>query len=1143
MRTNESGRLCGKLGRMIGLWLSCFVLHALLFAAPLRADGGRYAASSALSSGKWVKVQVDETGIYKLTYADLRKMGFADPAKVSVHGYGGWPLAEDFSQPYIDDVPATAVWRGADYLLFYARGPIRWAYSQSSLTFEHTNNPYTLSGCYFLTDATDTKEMATAEAGNGATLSITTYDDYQLHEQDLVSLNESGRELFGESFATTLSQNFAFSMPGITDEDGKVTLRFVSKVKTGSSSSVTLSIGDQRIIEGSIPNTTHLANSSYQKAESLKRVATWSGEKREAIKVNVLYGTSGDDNVRLDYIRLQAKRTLKPYGAYTFFRSVASIGNVSRFVIQEANSNSLVFDVTDPVNPQLVETTLNGSELSFTIPAGGLREFALVQTDRAFASPATVGTVENQDLHAMPQTDMIIIAPRAFTAQAETLAEAHRERDGIRVAVVDPELIYNEFSSGVPDATAYRRFMKMFYDRRTSDEDAPKYLLLFGDGLYDNRGLCLRTIPRDNMLLTYQSEESLGMSSYATDDYFGFLDDTEGVRIASDKLDIGIGRFPVRTATEATQVVNKLIAYMDNASLGAWKNRLAFVADDGSAGDGFTTRHMEQANAKGDYIEENHPEFLVEKVFFDAYKKDYSGTTTYPDVKTKIQRLLREGLLLINYTGHGNTQSWSDEKVLTQTDILQSTYPNLPLWITATCDFTRFDSPVTSAGEDIFLHKSSGGIALFTTTRVVDSYRNDMINEELIHRLFEKNNGRRLTLGDVMKLTKRNLGSDSNKLNFILIGDPALTLAYPEYQMKVTAVNGNPVTDEPVSFKALQRITVEGEVLNPEGRLAADFTGLLTPTVLDSKETVSTLDNNRTGETFEYTAYNNTLFIGNDSVREGRFSFTFTVPKDISYSNDYGKISLYAADETSGNEAQGAYLNFIVGGTDEEADKDTEGPEIRALFLNDSTFVEGGQTNSTPLFAARLWDKSGVNMSGSSIGHDIMLTIDNQSSRSYTLNSYYESLPGTEGEGIVQFSIPELEPGLHTAEFKVWDVQNNSTTVTFTFEVVRGLKPALIELLASPNPAREQVEFRLFHNRPESNMRVTVMVYDMAGRLQWSTEESGSSELFKAYVVTWNLTNQGGSRLRPGVYLYRAAIRTNHSKEVTKANKLIILAQ
>lgn len=1116
------------------------------------AEANRYASSSALAEGKWVKIKVDQTGIYKLSYADLRKMGFSDPAKVSVHGYGGWPLEQDFSQPYIDDVPATAIWRDNEYLLFYARGPVKWSYVTGTTgaennSFVHANNPYSLYGYYFLTDRTDVPEMATAGSVEGATLQITAFDDYQVHEKDLVSPGESGRQFFGESFEANLSQNFTFNVPGILSTDAKVTLRFIANA-TSSNGSVLLTSDGKELMSMSIARVTTSDKLFYNiVAREAQNTVTWPGEKKESTRFNVTYAPAGHENARLDYIRFQMQRALKPYGAYTFFRSVASIGNPSRFIVEGANAATRVFDVTDVLNPKVMQTELTGSTLTFTIPAGTLREFALVQTDQTLPVPETVGEIAPQNLHALPQTDMVILAPVAFTPEAERLAEEHRTRDGLTVTIVDPETVYNEFSSGTPDATAYRRLMKMFYDRSTSDADAPKYLLLFGDGVYDNRGVTaeISKISRENMLLTYQSQESLTVNSYVTDDYFGFLDDEEGRedRLASASLDIGIGRFPVRTIGEAKGVVDKLIGYMNNQEMGAWKNRVAFVADDGSTSDTFSTEHMSHANTEADYIEANHPEFLVNKIFFDAYKKDYSGHTTYPDVTNKIQKQLKNGLLLLNYTGHGNTQSWSDEKVLTQSDILQSTYTCLPLWITATCDFTRFDAPATSAGEDVLLHKTSGGVALYTTTRAVYPTQNFQMNRELINHLFDKKDGKRLTLGEIMKQTKLILGTQLNKLNFHLIGDPAMKLAYPEYRMRVTAINGKAVGNEPVTFKALARITVEGEVLRPDGQLATDFSGILNPTVMDSRTTVKTLDNNRTGAILEYEDYLNTLFAGNDSVRGGKFSFSFTVPKDISYSGNYGKMNLYASDETSGNEAQGSYLNFVVGGTAENAEKDGEGPEIRQLYLNDSTFTDGGQVNTTPYFVARLWDKSGVNISGSSIGHDIILTIDNSPSLSYNLNSYYEILPGEEGEGIVRFSIPALEPGIHTAEFKVWDVQNNSTTHTFTFEVVAGLKPFITELVATPNPARQQVEFRLYHNLPESNLRVGISVYDLAGRLVWTTEKEGSSEWFKAYIVTWDLTDRAGSRLRPGLYLYRAAIRAGGSKEATKANKLIILAQ
>ena len=740
---------------------------------------------------------------------------------------------------------------------------------------------------------------------------------------------------------------------------------------------------------------------------------------------------------------------------------------------------------------------------------------------------------------------MIIIAQPNFTTQAERLAEAHRTKDNLTVRVVTPEAIYNEFSSGTPDATAYRRFMKMFYDRQTSEADAPKYLLLFGDGSFDNRRLtsAWKSVDMSNMLLTYQTENSLSSQSYVIDDYFGFLDDADNKKsLQNKKLCLGIGRFPIRTVEQATQMVDKVISYMENKNTGSWKNNLCFMADDGSNTDGFMTEHMEFADQLAGYVESEHPEFLVNKLYYDAYKKDMTAGT-YPDVRSGLQKLLKDGLLLFNYTGHGGTTALSDEKVLTQTDINQFTYTHLPVWVTATCDFTRFDDLNTSAGEDVFLNKSSGGIALFTTVRVAYSRPNFPINDNVIRNLFERNNGRRRTLGEVMQATKNTLSS-VYKLGFCLIGDPAVKMAYPEFGMKVTTVNGQSVDGNSISFKALEKITVEGEVLDASGQLVTDFTGIVNPTVKDSKVTVTCLKNSNKDDSpaFTFTDYPNTIFIGNDSVRNGKFSFTFTVPKDISYSNLQGKMNLYAVDTESGNEAQGNFDNFIVGGTSDTAETDTIGPEIRALYLNDTTFVDGGQVNTTPYFVAELWDKSGVNITGSSVGHDMMLVIDESTVLSYNLNSYYELLPGEEGTGIVKFPIPALEPGKHTAEFWVWDILNNSTVRTFTFEVVEGLKPFLFDVIATPGIAREQVTFHLMHNRPESRMRVGIMVYDLAGRQLWKHEESGTSGLFENYTVSWDLTS-GGARMRPGVYIYRAAISTDNSKDATKARKFIILGE
>lgn len=1118
------------------------ILCALLFVFGLLtsawADSSRYASESVLNSGKWVKIQVAEDGIYKLTAADLKKMGFSNLDKVAVYGYGGWPLDEDFSTTYIDDVPEVAVWRSADYLLFYGKGPRKWEYSSSDKSFIHTNNPYSNYGYYFVSEKETTgRTMEKAASAAGATLQVTTFDDYVLHEEELVSVNSSGRELYGESFTSTLSRDFTISVPGITNDEGKATLSFISR----GNGTITMNVDGNALISGSVS----VPSDEYEVARELYRERAWMADKGETVKVNIGYSTTGHKNVHLNYFRLQMKRQLKVYDNYTFFRSLSARGNASRFVIQGADASTLVFDVTDGVNPQQMETSLNGTELSFSIPASAsLREFVVVKPSQIKA-PVTVGEVANQNLHALPQQDMIIIAQPNFTTQAERLAEAHRTKDNLTVRVVTPESIYNEFSSGTPDATAYRRFMKMFYDRKTSEADAPKYLLLFGDGSFDNRKLtsAWKSVDMSNMLLTYQTENSLSSQSYVIDDYFGFLDDADNKKsLQNKKLCLGIGRFPIRTVEQATQMVDKVISYMENKNTGSWKNNLCFMADDGSNTDGFMTEHMEFADQLVGYVESEHPEFLVNKLYYDAYKKDMTAGT-YPDVRSGLQKLLKDGLLLFNYTGHGGTTALSDEKVLTQTDINQFTYTHLPVWVTATCDFTRFDDLNTSAGEDVFLNKSSGGIALFTTVRVAYSRPNFPINDNVIRNLFERNNGRRRTLGEVMQATKNTLSS-VYKLGFCLIGDPAVKMAYPEFGMKVTTVNGQSVDGNSISFKALEKITVEGEVLDASGQLVTDFTGIVNPTVKDSKVTVTCLKNSNKDDSpaFTFTDYPNTIFIGNDSVRNGKFSFTFTVPKDISYSNLQGKMNLYAVDTESGNEAQGNFDNFIVGGTSDTAETDTIGPEIRALYLNDTTFVDGGQVNTTPYFVAELWDKSGVNITGSSVGHDMMLVIDESTVLSYNLNSYYELLLGEDGTGIVKFPIPALEPGKHTAEFWVWDILNNSTVRTFTFEVVEGLKPFLFDVIATPGIAREQVTFHLMHNRPESRMRVGIMVYDLAGRQLWKHEESGTSGLFENYTVSWDLTS-GGARMRPGVYIYRAAISTDNSKDATKARKFIILGE
>lgn len=1128
-----------------------FLIICITSSPALWGNGDRYAQNSVLAEGRWVKIKVNETGVYKLTAADVKKMGFSDISKVGVFGYGGYMLNEDFSKnDYIDDLPEVATWKGeGDFILFYAKGTVRWTYSKG--TFSHERNPYSTAGYYFLREtASPLRMQVKANNTEAAARRITSFDDYILHEKELVSVFDSGRELFGESFETKRTLDTTYQIPGILNEEGKISFRFIAKPQSANGGEVKLSVNDKLLISEKKSSTNDLYTAAREYNVSGK---SWSEPKSEATKISITYsGGSTDKNVRLDYYILQMKRELRPYRAVTLFRSSETGIVNSRFVIQNGKADMLVFDVTENDLAQVVETSLNGTELSFFEKGQGMREYALVQPNGTIPSPEFVGEVETQNLHSLPQTDMVIIAPKNLMPQATRLADAHRERSGLTVHVVDPQTIYNEFSSGTPDATAYRRFMKMFYDRATSEADAPKYLLLFGDGSHDNRQLTAawRNVDMRNFLLTFQSKNSISAGSssgtYVTDDYFGFLEDHEGGDITGASVDIGIGRFPVRTVAQAKNAVDKVIAYMDNKNYGAWKNTVTFVGDDGSQMDNppYTITHMDQANQLADQITQSHPEIMAKKLLFDAHKKDYSngGFATYPTIRSGLMQQLKEGTLLLNYTGHGSKDSWSDEKILLQTDINQFSYTNLPLWITATCDFTPFDNLLTSAGEDVFLNAKSGGIALYTTMRVAYSQTNFNMNKLLIKHLFTQENGVYPTLGEVLMKTKQALGSMHQKLNINLIGDPALRLNYPTAGIKLTEINGKPISDEPVTFSALQKITIKGVVLDHSGAIDTEFNGEIVPTIFDSQVEMTTLDNNGTGSKLAFTDYPNKIFVGNETVQNGAFEFSFTVPIDISYTGQAGKMSLYAVNPTTGKEAKGSFLNYRVWGTAGDIE-DKEGPEIRALYLNDSTFTNGGQVNTTPLLAVRLWDETGVNITGSSIGHDITLVIDGQSARTYNLNAYYKTIPGSDGEGMLHFPIPELPAGVHTAELKVWDVLNNATDTTFSFEVVEGLKPKLYELMASPSPARETVTFYLHHNRPETTVKMTIQVYDMTGKLQWKGEGQGVSGYGTPLTMEWNLQNGSGSRLRSGIYIYRAAISTNNSKEATEAKKLIILVQ
>ena len=769
-----------------------------------------------------------------------------------------------------------------------------------------------------------------------------------------------------------------------------------------------------------------------------------------------------------------------------------------------------------------------------------------------FPVPQFVYGITNQNHHADAAVDMVIIIPttQKLLAQAERLKELHEQRDSLRVRIVPADELFNEFSSGTPDANAYRRYLKMLYDRAESEADMPRYLLLFGDGAWDNRMLTSdwRQSSPDDYLLCYESENSFSETmSYVSDDFFCMLDEGEGASLTKrDRTDVGVGRLPARNEAEGKIMVDKIVDYANNAHAGDWQNTLCFMGDDGN-----NNVHMREADAAVQTVIGDHPSFNIRKVYWDAYKRvSYSTGMRYPDVMLLLQQQMQQGALIMDYCGHGSPYTISHERVLNLSDFSVSTSLRLPLWVTASCDIMPFDTQEENIGETAMLNAHGGAIAFFGTTRTVYTGDNQNMNCAFLKFVLGSTDGRRNTLGDAVRLAKndvRSIGDDPsdrtrsdtypiNKLHYSLLGDPALTLAAPKTGLVIDSINGKPVngvTQLPVGQEATITGHIEGE---------ADFSGIVSLTVKDVEQTVTCRLNN-TGDDGAETAFTfkdrpATIYNGQDSVRNGRFRMTFVLPRDISYSEGTGRMTAYAINNARQLSVQGSTEAFSLVSA-EMAANDGIGPSIYC-YLNSTSFQNGGRVNTTPYFYAQLSDKDGINASGNGVGHDLQLVIDGNPTMTYTLNDYFQYDFGDYKSGSVGYSLPTLSEGEHRLSFRAWDVHNNSSVAELTFTVVRGLEPNCYSVECTKNPATTSTSFIINHDRTGSEMDIVLEVFDTSGRLLWAKQETGVST-DNTYTLDWDLTTSSGSRLQTGVYLYRVLVSSDGSSKASKAQKLIIL--
>ncbi len=1091
----------------------------------------RYTRTSRLSTGKWVKISVSEDGIYRLSSAELRRMGFKDPNKVHLYGYGGHRLSE-ISQPNAeyDDLQEVPMFQRSGDWLFWGNGVTYWDND------ERVINPYATAGCYFLTEQEENNDMQIFTPYQGViNHTFNTFIDHVLYEKDEYAYFHGGRNLYEAYNFASGAKTYRLETPNYVS-DARLTIAFtaaeeyttVVKPTLNGNSLKSMSLDALEKYEYGVEKVSHYPVASYANGE------TW----------NLRLSTSNSTNAHLDYLAMRYTRQLSVNNAKNFVAFSRSEDFPACFEI--AGSDVVFMRIPSPVREgAVIAGTQNGNVFSVAVDDASARYVAF-SASASYPSPTVVGEIANQNLHALDSLDMVIIVPESdkLTGQAHRLADAHSQYDGLRTAVIRADLIYNEFSSGTRDATAYRRFLKMLYDRAKSDDVAPKYLILMGDAAWDNRMLssAWKNYRPEEYLLSYQSENSFSdVVSYVMEDYFGLLDDGEGVDVKNEKCDLGVGRFPVTSGEEAKIMVDKSIVHMSNAYAGSWKNIVSFIGDDGDE-----NLHLRYADDVANRVISQYPQIETRKVMFDTYPRVVTAThNSYPAVNELLTKQVNDGALVMNYTGHAAAYTLSHEFVLLLKDFENLKGTNLPLWVAAACDVMPFDGQAENIGETAVLNPHGAAVAFYSTARTVYASENRQMNIWLMNYLFGTDaQGNRYRLGDAIRLAKNQLVAlglegvthRQNKLHYALLGDPALTFGAPVNRVVLDSINDQPANVSQ-QLKAGQLVTLTGHVDNAQAELLSDFSGILTTRVYDNEQTVTCLNNAgaKVGA-FQFLNRDKILYSGQDSLRQGRFSIQFVMPSDINYSNQTGRMVFYAVSSDHKIEANGYHERFTVGGAMENAD--TLGPQVQ-MYLNTEDFENGGRVNSTPYFVAHLQDDSGINFSGNGLGHDLSLVIDNNPATTYVLNDSYAGEFGDFTRGTVSFSIPALSNGSHTLTFRCWDVLNNFSQQSLDFVVDNSLKPNILSIVATQNPAITTTNFLVSHDRAGSDCDIQIEVFNFAGQRMWVHRERQTSASGTG-IVPWNLANNSGGRLSAGIYFYRVTLSCNGSKEVSKTQKIII---
>ncbi len=1119
--------------------------------------------NSVLATGDWYRFYVERSGVYKVSKSFLEQLGFnvnTDPRRIKIYGNGGRMVPLLNNTPYPMDMAENAIsfigeedgsFDDGDYILFYAEGVDNWSFENGT-----HNNLYANRSYYYVTSqgSNGKRINGMAEPVGAPNETLTTFDDYVYYEQDLVNIARLGRKWHGEQFNVENSQDFEFNVPDIAPGPMPITV-------LAAASSVNPSSMQVKINGTALGSMAFGASSSSSVAQDGRYEGTFPSAG-STITVNLTYNNNGvpGSNAWLDYIVLQPKRFLKGNGKQFRFR-YNNAGNNTGIVEYQLSNASGISEVWDITNLYDVEKVINtgGGQFSFKAALGEIREYITVvpsdyytplkESNAKVANQNLKGTIFDNQQGQFQDLDYLIVTPAFLSNQAEKLANLHRTKFQLNVKVVTLDKIYQEFSSGKQDIGAIRNFIKYIYENASSESRKIKYVNMFGDASFDFKDRIPNNTNIVPILHAYQPPGTGSIipsysktNTFCSDDFFVLMDADEGRMWGAEGFeapDIAVGRMLVSSTGQAEEMVNKVVEYISEESYGRWRNEYMLIADDLDNNGGPFVPEQDSIYLN---LTQNRPFVNVRKIYTDAYVQEASaGGDRYPQAKEQIISSINYGSLVVNYLGHGGETGMASERIFEISDIqeLNNKY-KYPLFITATCELTRFDNPYSpTAGEYLYWNTNGGAIAMITTTRSIFAGAAYSFNESLTPELYAFGQPEYPSMAEALRRTKAGLTNTFIRC-VAFVGDPALMLSIPKPKITLTEINDVPVADFTGALEALSFVKLEGVVTDEAGNPIPGYNGEIAVTVFDKFIDRQTLGNDDPDVITDFITLGEALFRGNASVVNGQFEVGFVVPRDIRIPVSEGRVSFYSKRGLI-LEDQTGYDNTIrIGGINENAEEDVTGPTVR-LYMNDETFISGGITNESPIFLAFLEDEHGIN-TASGIGHDIVAILDGDENNPYILNDYYETNLDDYKRGSLRFPFKDLEKGLHTLTFKAWDVYNNLVTAEIQFVVVGDEEMHLEKVLNYPNPFVSYTEFWFTHNRPFEPLDVQVQIFTVSGKVVKTINQSVSTSGFLCRDIKWDGKDDFGDRIGKGVYIYKLTVRSaSTGKTAEKYEKLVLL--